>query len=111
MTETDDVEVRDAPERERYELIVGGELAGFAEYRGGGESRAFTHTEVDGAHEGRGLGGILVRTALDDVRSRGLKVIPMCPFVRAYLDRHPEYLDLVDASLRRSFGLPEPPPA
>jgi predicted GNAT family acetyltransferase len=111
MTGADAVEVRDVPERERYELLVGGELAGFAEYRGVGETLAFTHTEVDGAYEGRGLGGVLVREALGDVRARGLHVIPMCPFVRAYLDRHPEHLDLVEPRLRRAFGLPDPPAA
>lgn len=97
--------VTDHPERERYEIHVDGELAGFAEYRGRTDTRSFTHTEIDERFEGRGLGGELVRQALDDVRAKGLQVIPICPFVKAYLARHPEYLDLVDPRLRAAFGL------
>lgn len=97
--------VTDHPERERYELHVDGELAGFLEYRGRKETRSLTHTEIDERFEGQGLGGILVKEALDDVRAKGLQVIPICPFVKAYLGRHPEYVDLVDERLRRAFGL------
>lgn len=106
---TDDLAVTEHPERERYELTLDGELAGFVEYRGGGDTRTLTHTEVDARFEGRGLGGRLVAGVLDDLRARELKLIPMCPFVKAYLDRHPEQLDLVDPRLRRAFGLPDPP--
>jgi predicted GNAT family acetyltransferase len=65
----------------------------------------FVHTEIDDAFEGRGLGSILVRAALDAARSRGLAVRPDCPFVRGYIARHPEYLDLVPADLRPRVGL------
>jgi predicted GNAT family acetyltransferase len=102
------IEVHDAPERERYEITVDGELAGYSEYRGGGDTRAFTHTEIDPAFEGRGLGGQLVAAALEDVRSRTMHIVPICPFVNAYLAEHREQLDLVEPRLRASLGLPEP---
>ena len=102
-------EITDDPEQERYEIRVDGALAGYAEYRGHTEVRALTHTEIDPDFEGRGLGGELVRHALDDLRERGLHLIPICPFVTAFLPRHPEYLDLVEPQIRRSFRLPDPP--
>jgi predicted GNAT family acetyltransferase len=57
------------------------------------------HTEVDLGHEGAGLGSILVRGALDAQRERDELVVPLCPFVRSYLERHPEYTDVVDAAM------------
>ena len=97
--------VTDNAERERYEIHVDGSLAGFAEYRGHTDTRTFTHTEVDERFEGQGVGSRLVHDALEDARRQGLKVIPMCPFVKAYMGRHPEYLDLVDPRIRAAFGL------
>lgn len=108
-SEAPTVTVAEAPEAERYELRVDGELAGFAEYRGREAVRAFTHTEVAEAFEGRGLAGRLVGAALEDARARGLQVVPICPFVASYLERHPEHLDLVAPQLRRAFNLPDPP--
>ena len=102
------VTVAEAPDRERYEITVDGELAGFLEYRGRGATRALTHTEVDDRFEGQGLGSTLIRETLDDVRRRGMHVLPVCPFVKAFLDRHDDYLDLVEPRIRRSFGLREP---
>jgi hypothetical protein len=97
--------VTDNAERERYEIHVDGSLAGFAEYRGHTDTRTFTHTEVDERFEGQGVGSRLVHDALEDARRQGLKVIPMCPFVKAYMGRHPETLDLVDPRIRSAFGL------
>jgi predicted GNAT family acetyltransferase len=54
----------------------------------------FTHTEVDPDHEGEGVGSTLVRGALDDARRRGMPVVPRCPFVRAWIERHPDYADV-----------------
>lgn len=88
------VQVVDAPERHRYEAIRGGEVLGFAAYQKTDELIVFTHTEVDPALEGQGVGGALVRSALDHVRRLGLRVIPICPFVHAWMARHPEYHDL-----------------
>ena len=83
-----------------------GRLAGFAQYRIKDPALiVFTHTEIDDAFEGQGLGSTLVRAALDAARTRGLAVRPDCPFVRGYIARHPEYLDLVPEELRPRLGL------
>jgi predicted GNAT family acetyltransferase len=63
------------------------------------------HTEIDQAFEGQGLGSRLIGFALDDASRRELAVLPFCPFVRAYIERHPSYLELVPASRRKAFGL------
>lgn len=89
------ISVTDNVERYRYEASVGGALAGFAAYRLEGSTIEFTHTEVDKVHEGHGVGSGLVGQALDDVRERGLRVRPLCPFVRSYIERYPAYQDLV----------------
>ncbi|WP_458116621.1 GNAT family N-acetyltransferase [Arthrobacter sp. D2-10] len=79
----------------RYEVSLDGAPAGFAAYRLRDTRVIFTHTEVDSAFEGHGLGSTLARGALDDVRERGLRAVPLCPFIAAYIERHPEYQDLV----------------
>ncbi len=89
-------EVRDNPDQHRYEIVVDGEVAGFAVYHLRGRRAIFVHTEIDPSYEGQGLGGQLVRGALDDVRRRELRVVPLCPFVAGWLDKHEEYRDLVD---------------
>ena len=89
--------VTDRPEQLRYEIEVDGELAGFLLYRREPGVLELVHTDVDPKWEGKGVGAALVQGALDDVRARGLKVRPFCPFVRAYIRRHPEYEDLVVA--------------
>jgi predicted GNAT family acetyltransferase len=89
------VVLRDNPDELRYELLVDGEVVGELRYRLRPDAVALIHTEVPEAFEGRGYGGQLVGGALADLRGRGLKIVPICPFVRAYLQRHPEYGDLV----------------
>jgi len=89
------LEVTDNPEELRYELRDDGELAGEIRYRRVPGGLALVHTEVEPKR--KGLGTELVRGALDDLRARGLKVVPVCPFVGAYIRRHPEYADLVTA--------------
>jgi predicted GNAT family acetyltransferase len=89
--------VKNNPARRRYEIHVDGEVAGFAAYRSRDDAVVFTHTEIDEAHEGQGLGSALARGALDDVRESGGSVVPLCPFIKGYIDRHPEYGDLVTA--------------
>ena len=74
----------------RYELDTPHGLA-IAVYREQAGSRLFTHTEVPPADEGRGFGAVLVRAALDDTKAKGLKIVPACSFVVAYVRRHPEY--------------------
>ena len=71
-------------------------MLGFSAYRRRGDTVVFTHTEVDDSQEGKGVGSVLVRGALDDVRRAGRTVRPLCPFVRAYIERHQEYADLVE---------------
>ncbi len=97
--------VTDQPERGRFEITVDGELAGFASYHSVGSNLDFTHTEIDDSFEGQGLGSTLIRAGLDTARERGMGVLPHCPFVRSFIQRHADYLDLVPASRRREFGL------
>lgn len=85
----------DSPPELEYRLLVGDRQAGVLRY-GRKEGRlVLHHTEVDQSVEGHGLGSKLVAGALDDIRARGLTIVPLCPFVRSYLKRHPEYADLV----------------
>jgi uncharacterized protein len=101
-----DTKVVDNPERHRFEIYADGELAGFTAYRPQEREYAFTHTEIDPSYEGKGLGSVLARGALDEMRARGLGVLPYCPFVRRFVQRHPAYLDLVPPAMRGRFGLP-----
>jgi predicted GNAT family acetyltransferase len=92
--------VRDAPEAQRYEIRDGERVLGLAAYERRGDTLVFTHTEVDPDAGQSGLGGTLVRAALDDVRSQGGSVVAQCSFVRGWIERHPEYQDLVADSER-----------
>ncbi len=107
MTTAPGVHVRvvDVPERSRFEVLVDGEIAGFAEYHRRPGLIAFVHTLIDPRFEGRGLASDLIRTALSEARSEGLSVMPFCPFVRGYIARHREHVDLVPADLRAHFEL------
>jgi predicted GNAT family acetyltransferase len=87
--------VRDAPEAQRYEIRDGEQVLGLAAYERRGNTVVFTHTEVDPDAGRSGLGGTLVRAALDDVRAQGGSVVAQCSFVRGWIERHPEYGDLV----------------
>ena len=90
-----DVTVTNNPQENRYEATVDGALAGFAEYQLTDELVVMTHTEVDRAFEGRGVGGALARFALDDIRRHGTrKVLPICPFIKVWIVKHPDYADL-----------------
>ena len=104
MTENDP-RVVDDPEAGRFEVLVDGEVAGFAEYRRTDGAVAFTHTVIDPAYEGRGLGSVLARGALDATHEAGSPVLPFCPFIRGYIQRHPAYLDLVPDDRRAEFEL------
>jgi predicted GNAT family acetyltransferase len=89
-------EVRHVPEHRRYEASVDGAVAGFTAYQLTDELVVFTHTEVDPAYEGRGIGSAMARFALDDVRRDGdRRVLPLCPFIKDWIGRNPDYLDLV----------------
>ena len=89
-------EVHNNPTEYRYELWADGELAGYTQYGLGHGRIAFVHTEVYDSYEGLGLGSQLAQAALDDARARGLVVMPFCPFIASYIERHlDEYRDLV----------------
>jgi len=102
----EDIPVVDVPDRSRFEIQVGGEVAGFTEYRRRPGLIAFIHTLIDPRFEGQGLAAQLVRTALTDAHGERLSVLPFCPFVRSYIARHTEYLDLVPEDMRATFDLP-----
>jgi uncharacterized protein len=94
-------QVRDNPAESRYQVFSDGRLAGFARYVLRDGRITMFHTEVDPAFEGEGLGGELAREALDDVRSRGLMVKPLCPFIASFIRRHSDaYVDLVVPEMR-----------
>ncbi len=105
MSSEPTIAVADNPDERRYEIRVDGALAGFSQYKAKPGQIAFTHTEIDDRFEGRGLGGKLVAFALDDVREHGLAVLPFCPFVRGYIQRHRGYVDLVPENRRAEFDL------
>ncbi|WP_030246646.1 GNAT family N-acetyltransferase [Streptomyces sp. NRRL S-350] len=97
--------VANNPDRSRFEITDDGALAGFAEYHRHENEIAFIHTEIDPGFAGRGLAGTLARAALDTAREQGLSVLPYCPFIRAWIGKHPEYVDLVPEAQRTRFGL------
>ncbi|TMB81645.1 MAG: N-acetyltransferase [Chloroflexi bacterium] len=98
----------DNPKKDRYEARDGRQVLGFSTYRRVGDRIVFIHTETDPLVKGRGVATHLAAGALDDVRARGLKVTPKCPFIAAYIRRHPAYQDLVvgidELRQRRSAG-------
>ena len=98
--------VIDNRHQNRYEIRADGRLAGFTEYRRHPTVIEFIHTEIEPEYERRGLAGELIGSALDTARADGLEVLPFCPFVRAYIERHREYLELVPAGRRAEFDLP-----
>ena len=92
------IEIVNVPAKHRYEASLDGVLAGFSAYQlrpGAPEATIFTHTQVEPAYEGRGIGSALARGVLDDVRAHGGAVVPLCPFISAYIRGHAEYQDLV----------------
>lgn len=96
MTDTaDELRITDNPVAHHYEAWLGDKLAGVSVYRLVDDRIVFEHTEVDPDVEGMGIGSRLARGALDDVRLRGLKLGVECPFIAAWLKRHPDYADMV----------------
>ncbi|MEO7352073.1 MAG: GNAT family N-acetyltransferase [Marmoricola sp.] len=94
-----DVEIRTNESEHRYEAYVGSELAGAAYYELDDKRIVFTHTEVDDRFEGHGVGSRLARFALDDVRANSnRRVVPRCPFIKSWIQKHPDYNDLVHRS-------------
>lgn len=98
MSDNDDTKVTQVPADERYVLTVGGAEVGFAAYTDRDGARVFTHTEIDPAQGGKGYGSVLVAGALEQVRAEGgLRIVPECPFVAKYVEKHHEFDDLIAA--------------
>jgi uncharacterized protein len=97
--ETDELRIIDNSQLNRYEVFVGPVLAGFADYHAQPGLVTLKHTEIKPAFRERGIGSRLIAGALADIREREAGVLPICPFVRAYLQRHPEYADMVALAL------------
>jgi len=89
-TDSAEAVVRNDPDEGRYELVLDGSIVGELDYRLSHDAVVLVHTEVDAALQGRGLGERLVAGALADIRARGLRPVAVCPFVREYLQRHPD---------------------
>jgi uncharacterized protein len=93
------VVVRDDPDNQRYVAEADGDLAGFTEYRPRKGRLIFFHTEIDDAYSGQGVATKLVREALDDVKSKGRLIVPICPFVARFVRSNPDYMNMVDREL------------
>jgi predicted GNAT family acetyltransferase len=87
----------------RFEITVDGRT-GFLEYHRGRDFLSLVHTEVPPELEGHGIGGKLAKAGLEFARKENLKVVPSCPFVAAYIRRHPEYVDIVMEKYRKSVA-------
>ena len=96
---------QDNPSAHRFEAIVDGKVAAYAEYNVLANGLLFTHTEVLPQHEGQGLGSQLAKFALDAVRARGVHAIPVCQFMAGYIREHRDYVDLVSEESRRAFRI------
>ena len=104
-TPVDIPEVVDNQAAHRFEISLGGETA-YAEYSLVRGAIILPHTEVPEAFEGKGVAGRLARYAMQYARDHHLKVIPLCPYMAAYMTRHPETHDLVHDRYRERLGLP-----
>jgi predicted GNAT family acetyltransferase len=90
-----DIAVHDNPSHRRFELTIDGELGGRADYRFRDGIAIIVHSEIDPRHRGQGLGSELAARTLDELRARGVQVIPSCPFFAEFVAEHPEYQDMV----------------
>jgi predicted GNAT family acetyltransferase len=90
-------------DRGRFEIAVDGKRVGLTRYVEDDGRRIFFHTEVDEAFSGEGLASVLVRQALDATRDEGLRIVPVCPYVAAYVKRHHDWDDLLDRVDRQAL--------
>jgi predicted GNAT family acetyltransferase len=100
-----DIIITNDTAKHRYDATIGGAHAGHCEYNLLREAIMFTHTEVDPAHEGKGVGSALARHVLGEARAKGLNVIPVCQFIAGYIRKHREYADLVREDMKRAFKI------
>jgi hypothetical protein len=105
MSGMSEITVRDVPDADRFEAVRDGRVLGHIAYRRTARGYAFLHTEVEPEAEGGGVGSALARGALDAVRLTGSEVLPYCPFVRGWIERHEEYVALVPQDQRAKFDL------
>ena len=94
------VTVVDNSAESRFDVLLSGAVVGSAFYTAETGRLVFTHTEIDPSVGGQGIGSALARGALDAVRAAGLHAVPICPFIAAYIRKHPEYVDLVPVGSR-----------
>jgi predicted GNAT family acetyltransferase len=97
------IQVIDNADQCRYEVSIGDRLAGFAKYRRRGDRVVFIHTEIGKEFAGKGLGGVLARHAVEDANAQGLTIVPVCPFIAAWLRNHPEARKRVDWEAARAL--------
>ena len=102
----DTLVITDVPDESRYEATLDGAQAGVVEYQLDGDVIMFTHTGVPPEFEGRGIASRLARYVLDDARTRGLEVLPRCPYLAGWIARHLDYVDLVPTASRSRYKLP-----
>ena len=88
--------VRNAPALNRFEIYDGDEIAGFAEYVDHGRQRIFHHTEIGAKFGGKGLASKLIQTALTETSNAGLRIVPVCPFVAKFIEKHDEFAAAAD---------------
>jgi predicted GNAT family acetyltransferase len=100
-----DITITNNPAEHRYEARIGSDLAGYCEYNLLSEAIMFTHTEVLEAFEGKGVGSALARHVLDEARTDGKHVIPVCQFIAGYIRKHRDYADLVRPDVQRAFKI------
>ena len=93
------------PAAQHYEAKQGGNVVAFIEYRDDSSARSLTHTKVNENLEGQGIGSQLVKFALEEIKSSGSSLVPLCPFVAVYIQRHREYAELVAPAHRALYGL------
>jgi predicted GNAT family acetyltransferase len=101
------VTITDNPERNRYEMKDGDVLVGVVEYHLYGDELAVLHTGIGDEFGGHGFGSQLIKAVLDDARAKGRRVLPYCPFTRAWIGKHPDYIELVPETHRQMFQLGE----
>ena len=99
------MDIRDNPEKHRYEAVLADGSIAVSEYKLSPGKIILTHTEVPPEHEGEGIASALIRFALDSARARELEVVPLCPFVAAYMKKHAEVQDLLAPEWRSKLGL------
>jgi predicted GNAT family acetyltransferase len=97
-----EITVTDVPDRERFEARTSdGDLAGFVTYQLTGKIIVYTHTEVPPEFEGKGIASTLAKAVMDDARTRERTVVPMCPYIASWLEKHPGYEDIVARTTRK----------